>query len=50
MKKILEVSCNGLTNGGVQQVIMSIVRNLYKEYHFDKEDIELLKKYAEKNR
>ena len=35
MKKILEVSCNGLTNGGVQQVIMSIVRNLYKEYHFD---------------
>lgn len=33
--KILQVSCNGLTNGGVQQVIMSIVRNLSDEYQFD---------------
>lgn len=35
MKKILEVSCNGLTKGGVQQVMMNIVRNLNKEYRFD---------------
>lgn len=35
MEKILEVSCNGLTNGGVQQVIMSIVRNLSSEFTFD---------------
>lgn len=35
MKKILEVSCNGLTNGGVQQVMMSIVRNLHNDYKFD---------------
>lgn len=35
MDKILEVSCNGLTNGGVQQVIMSIVRNLASELTFD---------------
>lgn len=35
MDKILEVSCNGLTNGGVQQIIMSIVRNLSDEFIFD---------------
>lgn len=28
MKRILLVSCEGLGNGGVQAVIMSIVRNL----------------------
>lgn len=35
MERILEVSCNGLTNGGVQQVIMSIVRNLSNDFVFD---------------
>lgn len=35
MEKILEVSCNGLTNGGVQQVIMNIVRNLSNDFIFD---------------
>lgn len=35
MEKILEVSCNGLTNGGVQHVIMEIVRGLSNEYVFD---------------
>lgn len=35
MKRILLVSCEGLGNGGVQAVIMSIVRNLHKEYLFD---------------
>ena len=35
MEKILEVSCNGLTNGGVQKVIMNIVRNLHDAYTFD---------------
>lgn len=35
MDRILEVSCNGLTNGGVQQVIMNIVKNLSNEYKFD---------------
>lgn len=35
MEKILEVSCNGLTNGGVQQVIMNIVRNLSDDFIFD---------------
>lgn len=33
--KILEVSCNGLTKGGVQQVIMEIIKNLSTEYVFD---------------
>lgn len=33
--KILQVSCNGLTNGGVQQVIMTIVSNLSDKYTFD---------------
>ena len=28
MKKVLLVSCEGLGNGGVQSVMMSIVRNL----------------------
>lgn len=35
MKRVLLVSCEGLGNGGVQAVIMSIVRNLHKEYLFD---------------
>lgn len=35
MDKILEVSCNGLTNGGVQHVIMEIVKGLSEEYKFD---------------
>lgn len=33
--KILQVSCNGLTNGGVQQVIMTIVGSLSDRYTFD---------------
>lgn len=35
MKKILMVSCDGLGNGGVQTVMMQIVRSLKKEYVFD---------------
>lgn len=35
MKKILEVSCNGLTNGGVQHVIMNIVSELKDDFRFD---------------
>lgn len=35
MKRVLMVSCEGLGNGGVQAVMMSIVRNLHKEYLFD---------------
>ena len=35
MKKVLMVSCEGLGNGGIQHVMMDIVRNLSKEYHFD---------------
>lgn len=35
MKKVLHVSCNGLTNGGVQQVIMNIVHELSDTYRFD---------------
>lgn len=35
MKKILEVSCNGLGNGGVQHVIMNIVSELKDEFIFD---------------
>lgn len=34
-KKVLLVSCEGLGNGGVQAVIMSIVRNLSHKYTFD---------------
>lgn len=34
-EKILLVSCNGLGRGGVQSVIMSIVRNLSYRYIFD---------------
>ena len=34
-KKVLLVSCTGLGNGGVQAVIMSIVRNLSSKYLFD---------------
>lgn len=35
MKRILMVSCSGLGNGGVQAVMMSIVRNLSDEFVFD---------------
>ena len=35
MKRVLLVSCEGLGNGGVQAVMMSIVRNLHREYLFD---------------
>ncbi len=35
MRKVLFVSCDGLGNGGVQAVMMSIVRNLYHEFKFD---------------
>lgn len=35
MKRILMVSCDGLGNGGVQAVMMSIVRSLSDEYVFD---------------
>lgn len=34
-KKVLMVSCEGLGNGGVQAVMMSIVRNFHKEFLFD---------------
>lgn len=33
--KILEVSCSGLENGGVQHVIMNIVSALHEDYTFD---------------
>lgn len=35
MKKILMVSCEGLGNGGIQHVMMNIVRNLSNKFHFD---------------
>lgn len=35
MKKVLLVSCDGLGNGGVQAVIMGIVRKLHNDYKFD---------------
>ena len=35
MRKVLLVSCDGLGNGGVQAVIMGIVRNLHQEFLFD---------------
>ncbi len=35
MKKILMVSCDGLGMGGVQSVLMNIVRNMSEEYTFD---------------
>ena len=35
MKKILMVSCDGLGNGGVQTVMMQIVRSLKTEFIFD---------------
>lgn len=35
MKKILLVSCEGLGNGGVQSVMMNLVRNLSDNYIFD---------------
>lgn len=35
MKKVLMVSCEGLGRGGVQAVMMDIVRNLRSEYAFD---------------
>ena len=34
-KKVLIVACNNLGNGGIQRVIMDIVRNLSGEFHFD---------------
>lgn len=34
-KRVLMVSIEGLGNGGVQAVMMGIVRSLYKDYHFD---------------
>ena len=35
MDKILLVSCGGLGNGGVQAVMMNIVRKLHNKYQFD---------------
>ncbi|WP_156894143.1 glycosyltransferase [Atopobium sp. oral taxon 810] len=35
MKKVLMVSCEGLGNGGVQAVMMGIVRGLKSHCHFD---------------
>lgn len=35
MKKVLMVSCEGLGNGGVQAVMMNIIRNMHKEFIFD---------------
>lgn len=34
-KRVLMVSCNGLGNGGVQNVMMNIIRNLSDKYVFD---------------
>lgn len=34
-KRVLMVSCEGLGNGGVQNVMMNIIRNLSDEYRFD---------------
>src|SRR5690606_38514967 len=34
-KRILQVSVDGLGNGGTQNVIMGIVRNLSSEFDFD---------------
>lgn len=34
-KRVLLVSCDDLSNGGVQNVIMNIVRELHDEYAFD---------------
>lgn len=33
--KVLMVSWNSLTNGGIQAVMMSIIENLYRDYSFD---------------
>ncbi len=35
MKKVLLISCEGLGNGGVQHVMMDIVRHLSTDFHFD---------------
>ncbi|MCI8403199.1 MAG: glycosyltransferase family 1 protein [Lachnospiraceae bacterium] len=35
MIKVLMVSCEGLGNGGVQSVMINIIRNLKNEMHFD---------------
>lgn len=35
MKKVLMVSCEGLGNGGVQTVMMNIVRSLSSDFQFD---------------
>lgn len=34
-KRVLMVSCFGLGTGGVQTIMMGIVRSLYKDFHFD---------------
>lgn len=34
-KKVLQVCCDGFENGGIQAVIMSIIRTLNNNYHFD---------------
>lgn len=35
MKRVLMVSCGGLGNGGVQAIMMGIIRSLRSEYYFD---------------
>lgn len=35
MKKVLMVSCDGLGNGGIQHVMMDIIRGLSNNFHFD---------------
>ena len=35
MKRVLMVSCGGLGNGGVQAIMMGIIRNLSRDYYFD---------------
>ncbi len=35
MKRVLMVSCEGLGKGGVQAIMMGIVRNLSNDFHFD---------------
>ena len=34
-KRVLLVSCEGLGNGGVQAIMMGIVRKLSDDFHFD---------------
>ena len=35
MKRVLMVSCEGLGKGGVQAIMMGIIRSLSSQYHFD---------------